>query len=110
MVSFYNVHFRKKLENSSFRQSTVVKRKKIIQKKSTTQPQLTLSQQSQSVGSPAATVGINNRERENTNQKIMTTEEVERHLQSRQSLIELLPEPTVPTEMFEPSLDGESND
>lgn len=39
----------------------------------------------------------------------MTAEEVERHLQSRQSLIGLLPETpaTVPTEMFsnEPSLD-----
>lgn len=49
----------------------------------------------------------------------MTVEErreVERHLQSRQSLIEMVPEmhvlPTVPTEMFsnEPSLDSESND
>lgn len=45
----------------------------------------------------------------------MTAEEVERHLQSRQSFIELVPEkapPTVPTEMFsnEPSLDSESND
>ncbi|XP_055845854.1 uncharacterized protein LOC129911886 [Episyrphus balteatus] len=45
----------------------------------------------------------------------MTAEEVERHLQSRQSLAELVPErapPTVPTEMFsnEPSLDSESND
>lgn len=40
----------------------------------------------------------------------MTAEEVERHLQSRQPLIEMVPErapPTVPTEMFsnEPSLD-----
>lgn len=40
----------------------------------------------------------------------MTPEEVERHLQSRQSYMELMPErapPTVPTEMFsnEPSLD-----
>lgn len=40
----------------------------------------------------------------------MTAEEVERHLQSRQSLIELVPErapATVPNEMFsnEPSLD-----
>ena len=40
----------------------------------------------------------------------MTAEEVERHLQSRQSLMELVPErapPTVPNEMFsnEPSLD-----
>lgn len=40
----------------------------------------------------------------------MTAEEVERHLQSRQSFIEMVPErapPTVPTEMFsnEPSLD-----
>lgn len=40
----------------------------------------------------------------------MTPEEVERHLQSRQSYLELLPErapPTVPTEMFsnDPSLD-----
>ncbi|CAK1580274.1 unnamed protein product [Parnassius mnemosyne] len=45
----------------------------------------------------------------------MTPEEVERHLQSRQSYLELLPErapPTVPTEMFsnDPSLDSESND
>lgn len=45
----------------------------------------------------------------------MTAEEVERHLQSRQSLIELVPEKapaTVPNEMFsnEPSLDSESND
>ncbi|XP_063624078.1 INO80 complex subunit E [Cydia splendana] len=45
----------------------------------------------------------------------MTPEEVERHLQSRQSYVELLPErapPTVPTEMFsnDPSLDSESND
>lgn len=46
----------------------------------------------------------------------MTAEEVERHLQSRQSLMmELVPEkapPTVPNEMFsnEPSLDSESND
>lgn len=45
----------------------------------------------------------------------MTPEEVERHLQSRQSYMELLPErapPTVPTEMFsnDPSLDSESND
>lgn len=41
-------------------------------------------------------------------QNIMTTEEVERHLQSRQSLIELrAPPTTVPTEMFEPSLDSE---
>lgn len=40
----------------------------------------------------------------------MTPEEVERHLESRQSYLELVPErapPTVPTEMFsnEPSLD-----
>jgi hypothetical protein len=40
----------------------------------------------------------------------MTPEEVERHLESRQSYLEMLPErapPTVPTEMFsnEPSLD-----
>lgn len=40
----------------------------------------------------------------------MTTEEIERHLQSRQSITELVPErapPTVPNEMFsnEPSLD-----
>lgn len=45
----------------------------------------------------------------------MTSEEVERHLQSRQSLTELVPErapATVPNEMFsnEPSLDSESND
>ncbi|XP_049873889.1 uncharacterized protein LOC126372247 [Pectinophora gossypiella] len=45
----------------------------------------------------------------------MTPEEVERHLQSRHSYLELLPErapPTVPTEMFsnDPSLDSESND
>ncbi|KAF5278069.1 hypothetical protein FQA39_LY18395 [Lamprigera yunnana] len=45
----------------------------------------------------------------------MTPEEVERHLQSRQSYMELVPERaplTVPTEMFsnEPSLDSESND
>ncbi|XP_044730848.1 uncharacterized protein LOC123293919 isoform X2 [Chrysoperla carnea] len=45
----------------------------------------------------------------------MTPEEVERHLQSRQTIMELLPErapPTVPTEMFsnDPSLDSESND
>lgn len=45
----------------------------------------------------------------------MTPEEVERHLQSRQSYMELVPEkapPTVPTEMFsnDPSLDSESND
>jgi len=43
----------------------------------------------------------------------MTAEEVERHLQSRQSLMELVPErapATVPNEMFsnEPSLDSES--
>lgn len=43
----------------------------------------------------------------------MTPEEVERHLQSRQSYMELERAPlTVPTEMFsnEPSLDSESND
>ncbi|GBP23242.1 INO80 complex subunit E [Eumeta japonica] len=45
----------------------------------------------------------------------MTPEEVERHLRSRHSYLELLPErapPTVPTEMFsnDPSLDSESND
>ncbi|XP_045516483.1 uncharacterized protein LOC123709305 [Pieris brassicae] len=45
----------------------------------------------------------------------MTPEEVERHLQSRQTFLKLLPErapPTVPTEMFsnDPSLDSESND
>ncbi|XP_045498563.1 INO80 complex subunit E [Colias croceus] len=45
----------------------------------------------------------------------MTPEEVERHLQSRQTYLKLLPErapPTVPTEMFsnDPSLDSESND
>ncbi|GJQ68537.1 hypothetical protein Trydic_g17106 [Trypoxylus dichotomus] len=43
----------------------------------------------------------------------MTPEEVERHLQSRQSFMELeRAPPTVPTEMFsnEPSLDSESND
>uniref|UniRef100_A0A1L8DA73 Putative ino80 complex subunit e isoform x1 n=1 Tax=Nyssomyia neivai TaxID=330878 RepID=A0A1L8DA73_9DIPT len=43
----------------------------------------------------------------------MTAEEIERHLQSRHSLMELLPEtPTVPHEMFsnEPSLDSESNE
>ncbi|XP_055296671.1 uncharacterized protein LOC129565619 [Sitodiplosis mosellana] len=43
----------------------------------------------------------------------MTAEEVERHLQSKQSLIGMVPEApaTVPTEMFsnEPSLDSESN-
>ncbi|CAG9561898.1 unnamed protein product [Danaus chrysippus] len=44
----------------------------------------------------------------------MTPEEVERHLQSRQSFLELLPErapPTVPTEMFsnDPSLDSIAN-
>lgn len=42
---------------------------------------------------------------------IMTPEEVERHLQSKKPLMELVPErapPTVPTEMFsnEPSLDS----
>lgn len=45
----------------------------------------------------------------------MTAEEVERHLKSRQSFMELVPErapPTVPNEMFsnEPSLDSESNE
>lgn len=45
----------------------------------------------------------------------MTPEEVERHLESRQTYLELVPEkapPTVPTEMFsnDPSLDSESND
>ncbi|KAI4497453.1 hypothetical protein M0802_007464 [Mischocyttarus mexicanus] len=45
----------------------------------------------------------------------MTPEEVERHLESRQTFIELVPEkapPTVPTEMFsnDPSLDSESNE
>jgi INO80 complex subunit E len=40
----------------------------------------------------------------------MTPEEVERHLESRQTYLELVPEkapPTVPTEMFsnDPSLD-----
>lgn len=42
----------------------------------------------------------------------MTAEEVERHLQSKQSLIGMVMAPaTVPTEMFsnEPSLDSESN-
>nr|CAD7406247.1 unnamed protein product [Timema poppensis] len=45
----------------------------------------------------------------------MTPEEVERHLEAKQTFMELLPEkapPTVPTEMFsnEPSLDSESNE
>ncbi|XP_051172605.1 INO80 complex subunit E [Leptopilina boulardi] len=45
----------------------------------------------------------------------MTPEEVERHLESRQSYLELVPQkapPTVPTEMFsnDPSLDSESNE
>ncbi|KAK0075920.1 hypothetical protein PV325_006172 [Microctonus aethiopoides] len=45
----------------------------------------------------------------------MTPEEVERHLESRQTYLELVPEkapPTVPTEMFsnDPSLDSESNE
>ncbi|GAB0093468.1 uncharacterized protein DMENIID0001_086090 [Sergentomyia squamirostris] len=42
----------------------------------------------------------------------MTLSEIERHLQSRHSLMELLPEPHVPHEMFsnEPSLDSESNE
>ncbi|XP_046981014.1 uncharacterized protein LOC124546716 [Schistocerca americana] len=45
----------------------------------------------------------------------MTPEEVERHLESRQSYLELVPEkalPTVPAEMFsnDPSLDSESNE
>lgn len=44
----------------------------------------------------------------------MTAEEVERHLKSRQSFMELVPPtaPTVPNEMFsnEPSLDSESNE
>lgn len=41
----------------------------------------------------------------------MTAEEVERHLKSRQSFMELVPL-TVPNEMFsnEPSLDSESNE
>lgn len=67
----------------------VVKRKKIIQKKA----QPTGPEFENSVPMRLATTG----------QNIMTTEEVERHLQSRQ--IELLPErapPTVPTEMFQP--------
>ncbi|XP_037936601.1 uncharacterized protein LOC119670420 [Teleopsis dalmanni] len=50
-----------------------------------------------------------------TQQGHMTAAEVERHLQSRQTVMELMPErapATVPTEMFsnEPSLDSESND
>lgn len=45
----------------------------------------------------------------------MTPEEVERHLESRQTYLELVPEkapPTVPNEMFsnDPSLDSESNE
>ncbi|VVC89606.1 uncharacterized protein LOC126976509 [Leptidea sinapis] len=59
--------------------------------------------------SPALGFGLN------TSDGHMTPEEVERHLQSRQTYLELLPErapPTVPTEMFsnDPSLDSESND
>lgn len=57
-----------------------------------------------SKASPALGFGLS------TSDGHMTPEEVERHLQSRQSYLELLPErapPTVPTEMFsnDPSLD-----
>lgn len=56
-----------------------------------------------------------NTDLEQTQQMQMSAAEVERHLQSRQHVIELVQDrapATVPTEMFsnEPSLDSESND
>ncbi|XP_014367252.1 INO80 complex subunit E isoform X2 [Papilio machaon] len=112
---------RKKLEATAAQQvistpsalnknANAMKRKRAaVQKKP---PNTSLSQGNASMlskASPALGFGLS------TSDGHMTPEEVERHLQSRQSYLELLPErapPTVPTEMFsnDPSLDSESND
>lgn len=96
-----------------------VKRKKIVQKKATMsqQQQILIHHPAKTTATTATALAGQNKVEENvpratstttTTQNIMTTEEVERHLQSRQSLMELLPPETVPVEMFEPcSLDGD---
>lgn len=97
----------------------MVKRKKIIQKKPMLVQPHPQKQQNLNHGGGAARTNAEilaydqsiagGAARGTIPQNIMTTEEVERHLQSRQSLIELRALPTVPTEMFsnEPSLDSE---
>ena len=110
---------------SSYRQTTLttpaalVKKKqqqRIVQKKTPVQvqPQQPTYQRiiGHSIASRATIESTSNVSNKGTvPQNIMTTEEVERHLQSRQSLAELQlrAPPTVPTEMFsnEPSLDSE---
>lgn len=98
------------VQNPSYRHAMpLIKRKRIIQKKPVVHSQV--RQTSVSTATAARTnpeVGHDN-VRGTVSQNIMTTEEVERHLQSRQSLIELRAPPTVPTEMFEPSLDSEGD-
>lgn len=85
-----------------------IKRKKIVQKKVVqSQPQQILMKATTAAAGQIH-VEENVPRTTTTVQNIMTTEEVERHLQSRQSLMELLPPETVPVEMFEPcSLDGD---
>ncbi|XP_053609215.1 uncharacterized protein LOC128674582 [Plodia interpunctella] len=109
---------RKKLDTASHQNVSApiankgpVKRKRAVAPKKT--PNMAHMHQSSgsmlTKASPALGFGLS------TSDGHMTPEEVERHLQSRQSYLELLPErapPTVPTEMFsnDPSLDSESND
>lgn len=121
-------YFRKKLEGNVAQNTgnytrqvmpVQVKRKKIVQKKATMsqQQQILIHHPAKTTATTAAALAGQNNVEENvpratstttTTQNIMTTEEVERHLQSRQSLMELLPPETVPVEMFEPcSLDGD---
>ncbi|KAH9644886.1 hypothetical protein HF086_007974 [Spodoptera exigua] len=97
--------------SSSVKGANTIKRKRAtVPKKPANASQLHQSTSSMlSKASPALGFGLS------AGDGHMTPEEVERHLQSRQSYMELLPErapPTVPTEMFsnDPSLDSESND
>lgn len=101
------------VQNPSYRQAMpLTKRKRAIQKKPVVHSQ---AQQPPQRNVPTTTSPRTNPEVVHDNARgavsnIMTTEEVERHLQSRQSLIELRAPPTVPTEMFEPSLDSEGDE
>ncbi|CAH0751463.1 unnamed protein product [Diatraea saccharalis] len=109
---------RKKLDANASHQNTApalskgantVKRKRVFIPKKTNANHTQATNAIMTKASPALGFGLS------PGDGHMTPEEVERHLQSRQSYLELLPErapPTVPTEMFsnDPSLDSESND
>ncbi|CAG4956606.1 unnamed protein product [Colias eurytheme] len=89
--------------------SNIKRKRAVVPKKPTNANHPQGSTNSMAKASPALGFGLT------ASDGHMTPEEVERHLQSRQTYLKLLPErapPTVPTEMFsnDPSLDSESND